>query len=119
MAASADAADDPVLQALEGLVEAIHANAEVNKQILRRARQLRTARERQKSWRDITAAEERPLIIEMLRGNQARLSSAGSQLRRAQARALREEGLTMDQIAFLFGVTRPRVIALLRDSTKR
>ncbi|MDA8264121.1 MAG: hypothetical protein M0T79_01990 [Actinomycetota bacterium] len=105
---------DPVVYALDELVASIHANAEVNKQILRRARQFKLARERGKSWSDITAAEGEPSIIELLRGNQQRLSKSGSYLRRSQAKALREEGLTLDTIARLFGVTRPRIIALLR-----
>lgn len=108
--------DDRVLTALSGLVEAINANAVVNKDILRRARQLEAARRRGQTWREITAAEDKPLIIEMLRGNQERLAVSGSRFRRAQAKALREEGLTMDEIAALFGVTRPRIIALLKEA---
>jgi predicted transcriptional regulator len=41
---------------------------------------------------------------------------AGSKFRRVHARALYEEGLTMDEIAALFGVTRQRVSAVLRKS---
>jgi DNA-binding transcriptional regulator LsrR (DeoR family) len=37
-------------------------------------------------------------------------------VRRAEARALYAEGLTMDQIAERFGVTRQRVSALLRKA---
>jgi predicted transcriptional regulator len=36
-------------------------------------------------------------------------------VRRTEARTLHREGLTMDQIAQLFGVTRQRVSALLRE----
>lgn len=108
---------DPVIAALDDLVEAIETNAVVNKEILRRARQLRTVRDRGKSWSEITESENKPLIVELLRMNQARLSTTGSRLRRAQARTLREEGLTMDEIAARFGVTRPRVIALLREES--
>jgi hypothetical protein len=108
--------DDRVLSALSGLVEAINTNAVVNKDILRRARQLETARRRGKSWKEITDEEDKPLIIEMLRGNQERLAVNGSRFRREQAKALREEGLTMDEIAALFGVTRPRIIALLKEA---
>ena len=50
----------------------------------------------------------------MTRDNLVALVDAGSRLRRAEARALHVEGMTMEQIADLFGVTRQRVSALLK-----
>ena len=41
--------------------------------------------------------------------------SAACRLRRAQAAALHDEGLTMDRIAELFGVTRQRISQILRS----
>jgi CRP-like cAMP-binding protein len=49
---------------------------------------------------------------------QERLAKAASRLRRTQARALREEGMTTDRIAELFGVSRQRVSALLKESRR-
>jgi predicted transcriptional regulator len=43
------------------------------------------------------------------------LAAYGSRVRRAEARVLHQEGLTMDQIAKLFGVTRQRISALLHN----
>lgn len=111
--------EDPVLDAIDAVVTAIKANAENNQRIIRRAKQLQSLRRRGLAWGEIVPAEERPLIVEMLRENQERLTAAGSQFRRREAHALRAEGMTLDQIAALFGVTRPRVIALLRQGEKR
>jgi hypothetical protein len=66
-------------------------------------------------WRDIVHAEERPLVVESVTSVLDQLSAVGSQFRRAQAHALHCEGLSMERVAALFGVTRQRVSALLRD----
>ena len=105
-----------MLASLDALVQAVQANAEMQRRITRRARELHAARRRGTPWRQIVAAEDRPLIVEMLRHNQEQLSAAGSRFRREEALALRQEGLTLDQIAQLFGVTRPRIVALLRSA---
>lgn len=44
------------------------------------------------------------------------LARDGNRFRRLEARALYEEGLTMAQLAMVFGVSRQRVSALLREA---
>lgn len=44
------------------------------------------------------------------------LSRDGNKFRRLEARALYEEGLTMAQLAAIFGVSRQRVSTLLREA---
>lgn len=105
-----------MLDALDDLVVALKHSVEDTKAMLRRAETLRRARNRGAGYRDVVTAEQRPLIVEMLRDSQDRVVTAGSRFRRAEAKALRAEGLTLDEIARLFGVTRQRVIALLRDA---
>lgn len=73
------------------------------------------ARASGKAWREIANAEERPLVVESVTAVLDRLSAVGSRFRRAQAHALHREGLSMERVASLFGVTRQRVSALLRD----
>ena len=114
MAASVE--DDEVLEALNDLEDALRKNMENAKLMHGRAKSIRRARERGLSYREIVSEVERPLIVEMLRANQDRLNSTGKQFRQAEARALREEGLTFDQIAAIFGVTRQRVIALVKEN---
>jgi hypothetical protein len=66
---------------------------------------------------EIAENEPKPKIVEMITTNIATLQSIGSQVRQAEARALRAEGATMEWIADLFGVTRQRISALLRQGT--
>lgn len=73
------------------------------------------ARSAGKAWREIVSGEERPLVVESVTSVLDRLSAVGSRFRRAQAHALHGEGLSMERVAALFGVTRQRVSALLRD----
>ncbi|MGE5617576.1 MAG: hypothetical protein ACM3UX_01415, partial [Candidatus Woesearchaeota archaeon] len=65
--------------------------------------------------RDIVPNEESPLIVQLLTESTNLLHSYGNRVRRTEARALHREGMTMDEIARLFGVTRQRVSALLRE----
>src|SRR5690242_13458157 len=66
-------------------------------------------------WAELVPAEKPPLIVRMLTIIQERLNSAGGDWRRLEAQALHGEGLSMDKIADLFGVTRQRVSSLLRN----
>jgi DNA-binding transcriptional regulator LsrR (DeoR family) len=56
--------------------------------------------------------------VQLLTQDSAALDIAGANVRRAEAEALYAEGLTMEQIAKSFGVTRQRVSALLRKGPK-
>src|SRR3954451_6503764 len=80
-----------------------------------RIERLHTERAAGREWRDISETAERPLVVETVTAALDRLSSAGSRFRRAQARELHQSGLSMDGVASLFGVTRQRVSALLRE----
>jgi DNA-binding CsgD family transcriptional regulator len=103
------------LEALEGLVRALRNNQARIEATIARAERIREQRDEGLSYREIESGVERPLIVELTRDNLAALVEAGSRLRRAEARALHAEGMTMEQIAELFGVTRQRVSALLRS----
>ena len=109
-----DPAGDEVLAALDELSDALRATTVLDERILRRAEIIRRLRREGLHYSELVTIEDRPLIVELLREKQDRLTSAGARFRRAEARALRAEGMTLDRIALLFGVTRPRVIALLR-----
>ena len=64
-------------------------------------------------YRDIIATAERPLLTQIATMDLEAIAAAGTRLRRIGARALREEGMTIDQIAKEFGVSRQRVSRLL------
>jgi hypothetical protein len=63
---------------------------------------------------EIIPEEEQPLIVELLTESTEVLHDYGSQVRRTEARVLHAEGMPMERIARLFGVTRQRVSTLLR-----
>jgi len=67
---------------------------------------------------DVTALvedEDKPRTVEMLSENLAILEDVGSSFRQSLAQALRSEGMTIQTIGQLFGVTRQRISALLKQ----
>jgi hypothetical protein len=80
-----------------------------------RALELQDQRREGRTWYDIVSGEDRPLIVEQISSAMASLSTAGGQWRREQAAALSAENVSINRIAALYGVTRQRVSALLRD----
>jgi hypothetical protein len=110
--------DEELLVALDELVTALHENSARNVQAIERAEEIRRERAAGKPWSEIVSGD-RPLIVELLTRNLQALTTAGSQLRRLEARALHDEGLSMERIGRLFGVTRQRISELLRQPDRR
>lgn len=116
--------DDPAPTVRTELVTALHdidavarGNIERNEAIRRRVGYLLERMETDASLRELLESLPGPRIVELITANIEQLQVSGSRLRALQAEALREEGLTMEQIAGLFGVTRQRISALLRART--
>ena len=107
--------DDDLFDALDELVHALRENSRRNEAGIARAEEMRRLRGEGKAWHEIVSEDRKPLIVEMLTQNMAALSGAGSRVRRLEARALHDEGMSMERIAALFGVTRQRISELLRD----
>lgn len=106
--------DDELLEALDKLVEGLRENNLRNAEAIERAEEIRRERAAGKLWSEIVTGD-RPLIVELLTRNLQELTTAGSRLRRLEARALHDEGLSMERIGQLFGVTRQRISELLRQ----
>lgn len=106
---------DRLGEALDGLEDAAADNLARTKEIQRRVRVLRKRIDAGQSVTDLIEAEDQPRIVELLSANMAALETAGAEFRVAQAQALREEGLTIEAVANLFGVTRQRISALLKQ----
>jgi hypothetical protein len=68
------------------------------------------------SYAQMMPLEDRLAMMEQISVAIKALVRSGSRFRRLEARALYAEGLTMAQLATVFGVSRQRVSALLRDS---
>ena len=105
--------EDEALSALADLIEVLDANIRRSEKILERARYLRTLREAGLGWVKVVEGEKRPLIVEMLTLSIEELHEASARFRRAHARALRAEGMSIEQIASCFRVSRQRISALL------
>jgi predicted XRE-type DNA-binding protein len=113
-----DSADrDEVLDALDALLAVLRESAARNKLATRQAQTIRRLRSGGQTYREIFARDERSLIEQSTRHNL--LLRASARLRRAEAHALHAEGMTMDKIAALFGVTRQRVSVLLREAAEQ
>ncbi|MFT7649324.1 MAG: transcriptional regulator [Candidatus Poriferisodalaceae bacterium] len=108
---------DRLTAALTAIEAAAAENAERSREIKHRSATLRSRLEAGESLLTLVADEERPRVVELLSTNMATLESAGAELRAAEALALRTEGLTIEAIANLFGVTRQRISALLKQKT--
>ena len=81
-----------------------------------RAEELLLQRRAGRPWLDLVTGEARPLIVERISTVLASLSAVGHTWRREQAMALRGEQVSINRIAALFGVTRQRISALLKEN---
>jgi DNA-directed RNA polymerase specialized sigma24 family protein len=106
--------DDAFLRALTELDQTLADNQQRMELIRQRIDQLRRLRANGSSYTDIVSSRDGPLLVQLLTESSTALDTSGANVRRAEAQALYAEGLTMEQIAEHFGVSRQRVSALLR-----
>jgi hypothetical protein len=107
---------DPRELAYERLIvldEALSATIEDLIAARSRVKNLVDQRDSGAAWVDMVTDEERPLVVELVTRSLTALSDAGGKFRRAEAEALRADGLPMTKIAALFGVSRQRISSLL------
>ena len=109
---------DELLEALTALEEALADNERRARLIKKRIAQLRRSRAKDVPYTDLVTSEGGPLIVHLLTESSAALDTFGADVRQAEAEALYAEGMTMEQIAKSFGVTRQRVSALLRKGAR-
>lgn len=102
------------LDALRALDSALDENIERARRMKARIEELEEACATGRPISDIIPEEDAPLIVELLTESTENLHTYGSQVRRTEARVLHAEGMPMERIARLFGVTRQRVSTLLR-----
>jgi DNA-directed RNA polymerase specialized sigma24 family protein len=111
-------AEDAFLEALVALEEVLADNGKRESLIRKRIARLRKLRSRGVPYAETVFSEDGPLIVQLLTESSTALDTCGAGVRRAEAEALYAEGLTMEQIAEHFGVTRQRVSTLLRKARK-
>jgi hypothetical protein len=104
----------PVIEALDGLHTAlVSTSAELKTLAERTAALKRECESVEGGLAETMAGEARPLIVTRMTQLIDDLADAAAAVRRAEARQLRAEGLSHEQIAKVFGVTRQRAAALL------
>ncbi|MCF6506858.1 hypothetical protein E9549_05480 [Blastococcus sp. MG754426] len=108
--------EDPPLRALADLVAVAEQMVEVMALIREQAADIRGCRAQGLTYRDIVTRESRPLIVQILTDATARFEASGTRFRQAKAAALRGEGMTLEEIGALFGLTRQRISRLLQDA---
>jgi len=106
--------DDEFLEALTALEDILVDHGKRSRLIRKRIAQIRRGRAKGASYTELVSNNDSPLIVQLLTESSIALDTGGADVRRAEARALYAEGLTMEQIAERFGVTRQRVSTLLR-----
>ena len=111
--------DQELLDALDTLSSALVENSRRNELIMRRIAKIKRLRGEGYALSEIVSEDDRPLIVELLSQNMEVLTTAGTRLRRTEARTLHAEGLSMERIAHLFGVSRQRISELLRHGGAR
>lgn len=108
--------DDEALACLSDLAAAA---AELHHQLAELSQRLAVTTRRHvpgSSYAQMMPLENRLALMEQISVAIKALVRDGSRFRRLEARALYAEGLTMAQLATVFGVSRQRVSALLRDT---
>ena len=109
-------AGDAFLEALTALEEVLAENERRTRLIKKRMTRIRRSRARGVLYAESVSREDGPLIVQLLTESSTALDTCGANVRRAEAQALYNEGLTMEQIASRFGVSRQRVSVLLRKA---
>lgn len=104
-----------LLAALDGVEQAVEDSVRRDEELLVRMRWMRAQLEAGVDVAELVATEEQPRSVELLTANMVALETLGAEYRGRLASAMREEGLTIQSIADLYGVTRQRISALLKQ----
>ena len=107
--------DAPAARALVRLIDELDRCTDELVEARTRAVYLLREHRSGRPWLDIVTGETRPLVVERISTVLAGLATAGHAWRREQALALQGEQVSINRIAALFGVTRQRISALLRE----
>jgi predicted component of type VI protein secretion system len=98
---------------MDDFASVIEESAAEQRTLAKRARRLGRTRSRGASWEDVMSRDAAPALPAESSHLIARLSGANTRLRHALASALRAEGMGIEQIARLFGVTHQRISRIL------
>jgi hypothetical protein len=106
--------DDELWAAAADLLAAFRVAADAVGPMTERIEFMRQARQAGSRFVDLVPEGHRPMLLEATNTTLEGLLTAGTRLRRMVAQVLYSEGMTMDEVAAVLGVTRQRISALLR-----
>ena len=115
VAGTPESAPDPAADALERLVSELDDCIAELQRARTRSQILLEKRRSGRPWLEVVTSEARPLVVESISTVLGSLATAGHAWRLEQASALQSEDVSINRIAALFGVTRQRISALLRE----
>jgi PAS domain S-box-containing protein len=107
--------DEELFEALDDVLRVLERGWERVEVVGARAAELRAGRSGGLSYAELLTGARNPLVLDVLSELLDGLFDAGSRLRRAEARALYADSLSMDKIATLLGVSRQRVSAIINS----
>jgi PAS domain S-box-containing protein len=110
-----NAYDEELFAALDAVLEVLEGGRDRVDVVAARAAELRDGRSRGLSYAELLTGAQHPLVIDVLAELLDGLFDAGSRLRRAEARALYADSLSMEKIASLLHVSRQRVSAIINS----
>jgi PAS domain S-box-containing protein len=113
--AMAGAYDEELFEALGAVLQVLETGRDRVDVVAARAATLRAGRDRGLSYAELLTGTSGPLELDVLAELLDGLFEAGSRLRRAEARALHADGLSMDKVAGLLHVSRQRVSAIINS----
>ena len=106
---------DEVLEAIDSLLDALGESARRNRDATRRAQTIRRVRSHGRSYTEILERSTTPSAHRLTAQTAMAPVRASERLEGAEVRALRDEGLGVDRIAVLCGLTRTEVEVVIGD----
>jgi len=106
-------ADDSALDALHALRAALGTTDEWLRHAIKRTNEIEGFLGRGYSWRQVLSTEERPLMSEIVHRYITRLEEVTNRFRREEVRCLHSEGVNVEEIADIFGITVAQVETML------
>jgi len=104
-----------VLSALDDVVESLEEACAEGELAAEQARAIRRRSDQGLTLREVLAEGDEAPVVRQVAAVLHRLGEASSHLRRTEARALQAEGMSVEGIAELFGVSRQRISTVLHS----
>jgi len=109
-------AGDSALDALHALRDALAITDQWLRQAMNRTNEIEGFRDRGYSWLQVLSTEERPLMTDIVHRHITLLADVTDRFRCEEVRSLYGEGVKVEEVADIFGVTVAQVEAMLSDA---